>query len=93
MALKLLERGLQINPKHAASLVARTWIWQTMGGGHANLEREYKDILALFPRHASALCNYGLYLHSIKGDVHSAAQLYRRCLVYCITFLVHKYKC
>jgi len=30
-ALRLLERALQIDPKHAGCLVARAWIWQTTG--------------------------------------------------------------
>ena len=46
----------------------------------ALVEAEYDDILRMFPRNASALCNYGLYMHSVKGNLHAAAAYYRRAL-------------
>ena len=79
-ALTLLDRALQVDAKHVSSLVARTWIGQTTGTSKHLVEAEYDDILRMFPRNASALCNYGLYMHSVKGNLHAAAAYYRRAL-------------
>ena len=42
---QLLKIALEIEPKHADSLVARAWIWQTSGYDKKTVEREYQDLL------------------------------------------------